>query len=153
MTGNVGSHDSSSKPDSMSNRWRWLGLGLIWLAAAAAVGVLALAIFELRRTPPVRSAPVVVDRLPTRQPHDTATSWTVTEHLSAHHVLIAHVETSLLNEAVAIAQQLTEPIKDKYAEVLIYFHRPGRPDTLPPRRVQWTRQGGYIETVYDDNGR
>ena len=109
-----------------------------------------MAIYEIKRTPPVRPRPIAVDRLPARQPHTNASRWTVTEHLSAHNVLIAQVETLYLDEARAIAQQLTEPIKDKYAEVLIYFHRPGRPDTLPPRRVQWTRQGGYIETVYDD---
>ena len=73
----------------------------------------------------------------------------MTEQLSAHHVLIAQVETASLAEARAIAQQLTEPIKSKYAEVLIYFHRPGRPDLLPPRRVQWTPTNGYVETVFE----
>ena len=121
---------------------------VVWLAAASAVGVVGMAIYELKRTPPVRPTPTPVDRLPARQPHNTTARWTVTEHLSAHNVLIAQVETLYLHEAIAIAQQLTEPIKDKYAEVLIYFHRPGRPDTLPPRRVQWSRRHGYVETVY-----
>ena len=127
---------------------RLFGLIIVWLAAVSALGVLGFAIYELKRTPPVRPTPVAVDRLPARQAHHTASRWTVTEHLSAHNVLIAQVETAYLHEAVAIAQQLTEPIKEKYAEVLIYFHRPGRPDTLPPRRVQWTRRDGYVETVY-----
>jgi hypothetical protein len=72
----------------------------------------------------------------------------VTEQFSAHRVLIAHVETKFLDESVAIAQQIAEPVKDRYAEILIYFHRPGRPDTPPPRRVQWTRPHGYLETIY-----
>jgi hypothetical protein len=125
-----------------------IGLIAIWLAAAAAVGVLGVLIYEVKRTPPVRPQPVIVERLPAKQRHSTAARWTVTEHLSAHNVLIAQVETAYLQEAMAIAQQLTEPIKDKYAEVLIYFHRPDRPDTLPPRRVQWTPTNGYVETVY-----
>lgn len=77
--------------------------------------------------------------------------WTVTEQLSAQHVLIVHVETRYLKEARAIARTIVDPIlpKDNYAEVLIYFHRPGRPDALPPRRVQWTPRAGYVETVYD----
>ena len=53
-----------------------------------------------------------------------------------------------LNEARAIAQQLVEPVKSRYAEILIYYHRPGRPDPLAPRRVQWTPTEGYVETVY-----
>jgi hypothetical protein len=122
----------------------------VWLAAAAAVGVLGFAVYELKRTPPVRpQAPVAVDRLPAKQPYNSMARWTVTEHLSAHNVMIAQVETAHLNDAIAIAQQLTEPLKDKYVEVLIYFHRPGRPDTLPPRRVQWTAKSGYVETVYE----
>jgi hypothetical protein len=125
------------------------GLVVLWVAAAGAVGVLGIAIYELKRTPPVRTPPVAVDRLPTRQAHRSAARWTVTEHLSAHNVLIAQVETDYLGDALAIAQQLTEPVKEKYAEVLIYFHRPGRPDVLPPRRVQWTPQGGYVQMVYE----
>ena len=74
--------------------------------------------------------------------------WVITDQFSAHRVLIAHVETKFLDEAVAIAQQIAEPVKDGYAEILIYFHRPGRPDTLPPRRVQWSRPDGYLETIY-----
>ena len=125
-------------------------LAAIWLAAAGAIAILGFAIYEVKRTPPVRPGPVAVDRLPARQSYNPAARWTVTEHLSAHHVLIAQVETAYLNEASAIARQLTEPIKEKYAEVLIYFHHPGRPDLLPPRRVQWTRTRGYVEMRYGE---
>lgn len=135
-----------------------VGILVVWLAAAVAAGFLGLLIYELKRSPRARSvdAPdtaatkksMRVEVLSPRQKYNPATRWTVTEHLSAHNVLIAQVETNHLDEAVAIAQQLTEPIKDKYAEVLIYFHRPGRPDTLPPKRVQWTRAAGYVEREY-----
>ena len=120
----------------------------LWIAAAGATGALAFAIYELKRMPPVQPKTMAVEVMSPRQKFNPATRWTVTEHLSAHNVLIAQVETVHLGEAIAIAQQLTEPIKDKYAEVLIYFHRPGRPDTLPPRRVQWTPTTGYVETAY-----
>ena len=125
------------------------GLFVVWVAAAGAVGVVGFTIYEVKRTSPVRAEPrVAVDRLPARQQFNTASRWTVTEQLSAHNVLIAHVETIHLQEALAIAQQLTEPLKEKYAEVLIYFHRPGRPDVLPPIRVQWTPRGNYVTTDY-----
>ena len=122
----------------------------IWLTAAGGLAAMAFAIYEVKRTPPIRPQPIVVEVMSPRQQHNPATRWTVTEHLSAHHVLIAQVETDHLQDAMSIAQQLTEPVKEKYAEVMIYFHRPGRPDTLPPRRVQWTPAHGYIETRYDE---
>jgi hypothetical protein len=121
----------------------------LWVAAASGVCLMAAAIYEVKRTPAVRAEPMPIDRLPTRAPHRSLNRWTVTEHLSAHHVLIAQVETDYLGEAVAIAQQLIEPVKGQYAEVLIYFHRPGRPDTLPPCRVQWTLKNGYVETRFE----
>lgn len=125
-------------------------LVVVWLAAAGAIGALGLTIYQLKRTPAVQvqPQPIVVEVMSPRQKHNPATRWTVTEHLSAHHVLIAQVETDHLQDAMSIAQQLTEPVKEKYAEVMIYFHRPGRPDTLPPRRVQWTPAHGYVETRY-----
>ena len=124
-------------------------LVIVWSIAAGGVAVLGFAIYELKRTPPVPTKPIVADRQPPRQRYNSLARWTLTEHLSAHNVLIGQVETEYLHEAMAVAQQLTEPLKDKYAEVLIYFHRPGRPDTLPPRRVQWTPKSGYVETQYE----
>lgn len=128
---------------------RTASLVAVWVAAAGSIVLLGLAVYEVKRTPPVRPKPLVVEVMSPRQKHNPTTRWTVTEHLSAHRVLIAQVETDYLHEAKAIAQQLTEPVKEKYAEVMIYFHRPGRPDTLPPRRVQWTPTTGYVETVYE----
>ncbi len=138
-----------------------IGIIVVWLVAAAAVGFLGLIVYELKRSAPVRAPQEAqhddgrqpsfrVEVMSPRQKYNPATRWTVTEHLSAHHVLIAQVETTHLEDATAIAQQLTEPIKEKYAEVLIYFHRPGRPDTLPPKRVQWTPSTGYVETSYEE---
>lgn len=76
--------------------------------------------------------------------------WTITEQLSAHHVAIAHVETRYLDEAMAIAREIVEPMRVRgYTEIVIYVHRPGRPDTLPPRKVQWTPAGGYVLTNYE----
>jgi hypothetical protein len=130
---------------------RQFALVIVWLAAAAAIVALGLTIYQLKRTPSVQPQPqpIVVEVMSPRQKHNPATRWTVTEQLSAHHVLIAQVETDHLEDAMSIAQQLTEPVKAKYAEVMIYFHRPGRPYTLPPRRVQWTPTQGYVETRYD----
>ena len=75
--------------------------------------------------------------------------WTVTEQLVAGSVLVLQVETTHLDDALTIARQLVEPVEARYAEVMIYFHRPGRPQTLPPRRVQWSPTRGYVETDYE----
>lgn len=134
------------------NRMARVFLVAIWLAAAGMVAVVGFIGYELarsRRTPP---QPMAIERLPARQNHNPWARWSVTEHLSAHRVLIAHVETDHLGEAVAIAQQVVTPVQDQYAEALLYFHRPGRPDPVAPRRVQWTRAHGYVETRYDPEG-
>ena len=123
-------------------------LVVIWFAAAGMAGVLAFIGYEFSRSRSLATQSAPVD---SRLPKPTTNAWArwvVTEQFSAHRVLIAHVETRFLDEAVAIAQQIAEPVKDRYAEILIYFHRPGRPDTLAPRRVQWNRTHGYRETRY-----
>ncbi len=126
-------------------------LVVVWLGAAGMTGVLGLMAYESVRTRTSPPRTMSIERLPAKQPRNPWQRWSVTEHLSAHHVLIAHVETDYLDEAVAITQQIAGPIKERYAEVLVYFHRPGRPDTLPPRRVQWTAAAGYVEQVYVTN--
>jgi hypothetical protein len=119
--------------------------GLVWLGADLSRG--RAAPLPRRLDDPARQRDSDLPRA-RRDPNPWA-RWSVTETLSAHHVLIVHVETRYLNEARAIAAQVADPLKDRYAEVLIYFHRPGRPDPLPPRRVQWTRARGYVESVYE----
>jgi hypothetical protein len=126
-----------------------VGLVIVWVGALAAVGGLGALGYELTRGRRVAPQPIEIERLPPRQHHNPWARWSVTEHLSAHFVLIAHVETDYLHEAMAIARQIADPVKARYAEVLIYFHRPGRPDTPAPRRVQWTAKTGYVETVYE----
>ena len=125
-----------------------VALALIWLAAIGTVGTLGYVGYGITRGGPVVPKAATIERLPARQKHNPWARWSITEHKSAHYVLIAHVETDYLHESLAIAQQIIEPLPKGYAEVMIYFHRPGRPDTLPPRRVQWTGHTGYVETIY-----
>lgn len=75
--------------------------------------------------------------------------WTITEQFAAQHVIVLQIETTHLEEAAAIARAVATPLQDRYSEIMIYFHRPGRPDTLPPRRVQWNREAGYVETDFE----
>ena len=127
-----------------------VALVVVWLIAASLTGGLAVLAYELSR-PPTVAPQKPLDELPkARHEANPWAQWSVTEQLSAHHVLIVHVETRHLEKARAIARTIVDPIlpKENFAEILIYFHRPGRPDPLAPRRVQWTPTHGYVETVY-----
>jgi hypothetical protein len=84
-----------------------------------------------------------------RRAADPFARWTITEQFAAHHAVVIQVETRHLGDATRIAREIAEPLQVRYSEMLMYFHRPGRPDTLPPRRVQWTRSAGYVETNFD----
>jgi len=75
--------------------------------------------------------------------------WTVTEQFAAQHVMVLQIETRYLEESGAIARSVAAPLHDRYSEIMMYFHRPGRPDILPPRRVQWSRGAGYVETDFE----
>ena len=125
-------------------------LAAVWIGALGATGAMALVGYELTRGGPIVPHATSIERLPARQKHNPWARWSITEHLTAHRVLIAHVETDYLHEALSISRQIIEPLPKGYAEVLIYFHRHGRPDTLPPRRVQWTQARGYVESVFAD---
>jgi hypothetical protein len=72
--------------------------------------------------------------------------WTITRQISAHRALVVDVDTVHLEEAGSIARHIAGPAQPRFTEILVFFHRPG---TLAlRRRVQWTREHGYVETVY-----
>ncbi len=72
--------------------------------------------------------------------------WTITHRVAAHRALVIEVDTRRPEQALAIAHDIVEPERERFEEVLVFINRPGRRDML--RRVQWTPQHGYVETVY-----
>jgi len=122
---------------------------LVWgvsLAVVGAVGLLMYWVQVQRSVPPTQGTNV---RLARPQANPWA-RWTVTRSLSAHHVMLVDIETRYLDEAMGIAKQIADPIKFRYAEVVMYFHRPGRPDLLPPRKIVWTPTTDYVLTNYEE---
>lgn len=123
-----------------------IGLVAAWVllvSVAAGGGLLVRAL----RPPPAAST---ARELPAvRRDAHRWERWTITEQFAAQHVIVLQVETNHLTEAAVIARAIAGPLQDRYSEILIYFHRPGRPDTLPPRRVQWSRGAGYVETNFE----
>jgi hypothetical protein len=75
--------------------------------------------------------------------------WTVVSATSAHHVMVVDVEAVRPESARQIATQIVEPLRDRYQEVLVYFHKPGAAKSFAERRIQWTPRGGYIEAIYE----
>ena len=132
-------------------------LGIVTRAALVAVAGLCGAAgagtwvsVRPQSTAATASPPARAQRLPVvKRAAEPWARWTVTEQYAAQRVLVLQVETTHLDEASAIAREVSAPLEERYAEILIYFHRPGRPDVLPPRRVQWSRAGGYVETDYE----
>ncbi len=131
------------------------GAAWIGLAAAAAMVALWWAVVDLARsTHPVarrvdRAPAAARPQIPAGGAVSNGVSWILVKQISAHHVLVVEVETASPQQARAIARQLVEPLKGRYSEALIYFYRPGPPNHLAARRVQWTPKGGYVEMIFE----
>lgn len=74
--------------------------------------------------------------------------WSVTRRVSAHRALVLEVDTPHPEDALEIARELSQPEQPRFDEILVFVYRPERHVML--RRVQWTRQHGYVESVYPD---
>ena len=139
----------------------WLRLGLLGCAVA-----LLVMNWNLRR-PPLQTggeAPageleiVTLDALPDQPPDRPADpdepslvneGWYVRNMATAHGAFVIEVEAEDPGQTETISRALIEPIKDDYAEILVYVNRMGDDSDLPARRVQWTPRDGYVELSYD----
>ena len=75
--------------------------------------------------------------------------WIVTKANSAHGAMVVEVEAPRLEEARAIAIQIVQPMRSRgYEEILIYVRGPQSGVDDPIRRIQWTPNGGYVETIF-----
>ena len=74
--------------------------------------------------------------------------WQIVEMATAHGAFTIEVEMAEGVDTGEIARSLIQPLQDRYAEVLVYFHARDAQTELPEIRVQWTAAGGYVETRY-----
>ena len=139
----------------------WFRLGLAGCAVA-----LAVLNWNIRRAPvetgadapPAELEIVTLDALPDQPPDRAADpdepslvneGWYVRNMATAHGAFVIEVEAEDPEQTETISRALIEPIKDDYAEILVYVNRMGDDSDLPARRVQWTPRDGYVELSYD----
>ena len=75
--------------------------------------------------------------------------WRIVKMATAHGAFTIEVEAADGVDTVAISRTLVEPLQDRYAEVLVYFHARDADGDLPQLRVQWTAAAGYVETRFE----
>ena len=142
---------------------RWVGIGaaalLPLIVVAVVIGLLASDNPPVRPPPLTPIVPFVETPRPPEPRHDIPRGavpnsrtglWRLIGEVSAHSVLVLEVETDRLHEATSIAQQLVEPIKERYVEALVYFYPTGRSRTFAAKRVQWTPHAGYVGTSFPE---
>ena len=86
-------------------------------------------------------------RGPIEMPLDNA-QYSILEMATAHGAFTLEVEVDAGADTLVIARQLIEPIKEQYAEVLVYFYDRAGDGELPMRRVQWRDGTGYTDVEY-----
>jgi hypothetical protein len=132
---------------------RLLGFGVASLVALGLIGLSLLMRVGAQQATPIGKATTAlardlndaVDRTPLSR-----VGWEVTKATSAHHAMVVDVDADHLDRAGAIAMQIVGPLEARgYDEVLIYVRQPGTREPAV-RRVQWTPNGGFVETTYAD---
>jgi hypothetical protein len=125
--------------------------GVAWLAAFALFAALVQWSARPRPTPTPPAVTALVkalNKMETPSPFGTHEPWIVTRATSARRAMVIDVEADKPQDARKIAQEIVEPLRAKYEEVLIYVRPIGSPLNAVTRRVEWTPRGGFVETMY-----
>ena len=126
--------------------------GVAWLTA---FGLFAALIEWSARPPRPTPTPAAVtalvralNKLESSSPSATHEPWTVTRATSAHRAMVVDVEADMPEDARQIANDIVDPLRAKYEEVLIYVRPTGNPVNAIVRRIQWTPHDGFVEMSY-----
>lgn len=130
---------------------RLLVAGVAWLTA---FGLFAALVVWSARPRPTPTPPEVTALVRALNKMDTSSQlarrepWLVTRATSARRAMVIDVEADLPETARQIAMEIVKPLDGKYEEVLVYVRPIGNPVNAVVRRIQWTPNGGFIETTY-----
>ena len=130
---------------------RLLVAGVAWITAFALFAVLVQWSARPRPTPTPPAVTALVkalNKMETPSPFGTHEPWIVTRATSARRAMVIDVEADKPQDARKIAQEIVEPLRAKYEEVLIYVRPIGSPVNAVTRRVEWTPNRGFVETSY-----
>ena len=126
--------------------------GVAWLTA---FGLFAALIAWSARQPQPTPTPAAATDLvrglnkpESASPNATHEAWTVTRATSAHRAMVVDVEADTPEDARQIANDIVDPVRAKYEEVLIYVRPTGNPANAIVRRIQWTPHDGFVESSY-----
>ena len=126
--------------------------GVAWLTA---FGLFAVLIEWSARPPrPTPTPPAVTDlvralnKVESSSPNAKHEPWTVTRATSAYRAMVVDVEADMPEDALQIANDIVDPLRAKYEEVLIYVRPTGNPLNAIVRRIQWTPHNGFVEISY-----
>ena len=74
--------------------------------------------------------------------------YTILEMATAHGAFTIELEVDADTDTKTLARELVEPMREDYAEVLVYFYDRAGDGQLPMKRVQWTQAEGYVEIEF-----
>ena len=126
------------------------------VASLAVIGMFAVMVQVSSQARRVNVAPRNTSALARvlNQARDSSTSggeegWIVTKANSAHRAMVVEVEARRLEEARAIAIEIVQPMRSRgYEEILIYVRGVQGGTDATVRRIQWTPNGGFVESEY-----
>jgi len=130
---------------------RLIVAGVAWLAA---LGLFAALIDWSARPRPTPTPPAVtalvraLNKMESPSPFKKHEPWVVTRATSARRAMVIDVEADKPENARQIAAEIVEPLRAKYEEVLVYVRPIGSPINSVVRRIEWTPNGGFVETTY-----
>lgn len=77
-------------------------------------------------------------------------AWRIIKLATAQDVFTIELEVSDLATASDVARELVDPLKTRYAEILVYVYADGEGTGghLPAKRIQWNAADGFVETAY-----
>jgi hypothetical protein len=129
-----------------------LAAGVASIAVIGMVAAMLRVSSETRSAASPRPATSLAGRLNEARSSSASGSengWSVTMANSAHHAMVVEVEAQHPETARAIADEIVAPMRSRgYEEILIYVRPQGGGPDAPVRRIQWTRNGGFVETDY-----
>jgi hypothetical protein len=135
---------------------RLLAAGVASLAVIGMVAAMLRVSSETRPSESERPATSLAGRLNqarSSSASDGEEGWSVTRANSAHQAMVVEIEAQHPETALTIAEEVVAPMRSRgYEEILIYVRPQGGGPDAPVRRIQWTRNGGFVETIYGESG-